>query len=177
MTQRLTPTDFDDAFRHFRRTAFRLETRPVYTVDVERQAYADYQRGEPLPADQYPFYATWLDKVRAATVAGRRLERVRILDSPPTTYQQFELHMARWNVAAGEAQRTITRSRAREVGLPTDADWWLFDDEAVAVMRFAPDGTPQGGVILTDPTTVSRYCTWRDLAVHHSTPYAACTAA
>lgn len=177
MTQRLTPTDFDEAFRYFRRTAFRLEAQPVYLVDVERDAYDDYRRGEPRPAPDYGYYATWLDRVQAITAAGRRLDRVRVVEDPPTTYQQFELHMARWNIAAGETLATITRGHAATVGLPADHDWWLFDDEAVALMRFAPDGTPQGGVILTDPTTVSRYCTWRDLAVHHSTPYQACAAA
>jgi len=177
MTTRLTPTDFNEAFRYFRRTAFRLEARPVYQVDAEQQAYDDYRRGELRPADHYDFYARWLAKVKATTAAGRRVDRVRILEDPPTTYQRFELHMARWNIAAGETLRTITRDHATEVGLPTHRDWWLFDDEAVALMRFAPDGTPQGGEILTDPTTVSRYCTWRDLAVHHSTPYQACAAA
>ncbi len=177
MTERLTPKDFDDAFRFFRRTAFRLETQPTYAVDVEREAFDDYLRGEPRPADQYPFYATWLNKVREVTGAGRKLGRVRILETPPTTYQQFELHMACHNLAAGETLRVISRTDAIAADVPVDSDWWIFDDEAVALMRFTPDGAPLGGEILTNPQTVSRYCAWRDLAVHHSTPYEACTAA
>ncbi|UWZ37814.1 hypothetical protein Drose_05950 [Dactylosporangium roseum] len=177
MTTRLTPRDFDDAFRYFRRDAFRLEARPVYTVDVEREAFDDYLRGEPRPATDYDYYATWLEKVREVTAAGRRLERVRIIETPPTDYQAFELHMARYNVAAGETLRTISRPDAVEAGLPADTDWWLFDSEAVAVMRFADDGTPLGGTILTDPAIVSRYCTWRDLAVHHSAPFTSSAAA
>lgn len=171
MTTRLTPKDFDDAFRYFRHDAFRLEAQPVYAVDVERQAFDDYLRGEPRPADAYEYYARWLDKVREVTAAGRRLERVRILENPPTDYQAFELHMARYNIAAGETLRTISRATAVESGLPSDTDWWLFDSEAVAVMRFADDGTPLGGTILTSPAIVSQYCTWRDLAVHHSAQF------
>lgn len=171
MTTRLTPKDFDDAFRYFRHDAFRLEAQPVYTVDVEREAFDDYLRGEPRAADAYGFYAEWLGKVRDVTKAGRRIERVRILETPPTTYQAFELHMARYNLAAGETLRTITRAAAEKAGLPARDDWWLFDSQAVAVMRFEADGTPLGGTILTDPAIVSRYCTWRDLAVHHSAPF------
>lgn len=177
MTTRLTPTDFDDAFRYFRRTAFRLEAQPTYTVDLERKAFDDWSRGEPRAADQYPYYATWLEKVRAITAAGRRLERIRIVESPPTDYQQFELHMARWNLAAGETLRTLTRDKATEVGLPATTDWWIFDNEAVAIMSFAPDGTPQGGRIVTDPSTVSQYSSWWDLAIHHSAPFNTCAAA
>ena len=176
MTARLTPSDFDDAFRFFRRSAFRLEAQPRYTVDVEREAFGDWLRGEPRPADQYPYYATWLGRVRTIADQGRSLERVRILETPPTDYQRFELHMARWNLEAGETLRTINRDAATEAGLPVDTDWWIFDDEAVAVMTFAPDGTPGGGHIITDPDTVSRYSSWRDLAVHHSTPFQTCPA-
>lgn len=171
MTTRLTPKDFDDAFRYFRHDAFRLEAQPVYTVDVEREAFDDYLRGEPRPADAYDYYAEWLIRVREITNAGRRLQRVRILETPPTDYQAFELHMARYNIAAGETLRTISRPAAEKAGLPTLHDWWLFDSQAVAVMRFAADGTPLGGTILTDTTIISRYCMWRDLAVHHSAPF------
>jgi hypothetical protein len=171
MPTRLTPKDFDDAFRYFRRDAFRLECQPVYTVDVEAQALDDYLRGEPRPATDYGYYASWLTKVRETTRAGRRLSRVRVLETPPTRYQQFELHMAQYNLAAGETLRTVDRPAAVAAGLPVSDDWWLFDRQAVALMRFAEDGAPLGGEIVTDPLTVSRYCTWCDLAVRHSTPY------
>lgn len=177
MNTRLTPKDFDDAFRYFRHDAFRLETHPVYAVDVEQKAYNDYLRGEPQPAVAYDYYARWLKQVRDVTGAGRRIERVRILETPPTDYQAFELHMARYNLEAGERLRTIPRAAAVKAGIPDNNDWWLFDDQAVAVMHFEADGTPLGGTILTDPTTVSRYCTWRDLAVHHSAPFSGSAAA
>lgn len=177
MTTRLTPKDFDDAFRYFRRDAFRLEAQPAYTVDVERKAFDDFLRGEPKPAEAYDYYTAWLTKVQKVTKAGRSLRRVRILETPPTDYQAFELHMARYNIAAGETLRTIPRTAAVKAGIPDGNDWWLFDDQAVAVMRFEANGTPLGGTILTEPTIVARYCTWRDLAVHHSAPFTGSAAA
>jgi hypothetical protein len=173
--RRLTPEDFDHLFTLFTRSAFRLETQPVYRVDVERQALDDFLRGEPKPADAYPYYRDWLQQVRETTRRRlfrrrRTIQRVRVLQEPPTDYQRFELHMARWNIAAGETLRTISRTWAAAVGLPR-TDFWLFDSTHVAVMEFTPDGTPQGGSILDDPATVSQYCTWRDRAVHHSAPF------
>lgn len=177
MTQRLTPEDFDTLFRHFRHTAFRLEVQPAYAVDVERQALADFLRGESKPATDYPYYAAWLDEVRRVAGEGKQIQRVRVLEVPPTPYQAFEMHMARYNLAAGETLRTMTRSAATAVQLPATDDWWLFDNQRVARMRFAADGTPLGGHIITEPTDVSQYREWRDLAVHHSAPVTECATA
>jgi hypothetical protein len=157
--------------RYFRHDAFRLEVQPTYAVDVEREALGDFARGELRPAAEYAYYATWLGKVLDATTAGRTIERVRILETPPSPYQQFELALAPYNLAAGETLRTMPRSVAREAGIPDRRDWWLFDGQAVALMEFAADGTPLGGTILTDPVAVARYCSWRDLARRHGTPF------
>lgn len=172
MNKRLTPQDFDHAFRYFRRTAFRLEVQAVYRVEAEREAFADFLRGESHAATDYDYYAEWLDQVQTMAQAGRHLQRVRVLEFPePSTYQRFELALAPYNIAAGESLRTISRPSAVKVGIPVDRDWWIFDDETIAVMDFTPDGVPQGGVINTDRETVSQYCLWRDLAVRHSAPF------
>jgi hypothetical protein len=169
--ERLTPEDFNNLFGRFQQEAFRLEVQPVYALDYEREAFDAFLRGESHPATDYDWYRPWLDQIRKATGQGRRVARVRVLAEPPTNYQRFELHMARWNIAAGETLRCMPRAKAAKAGLPLADDWWLFDSRRVAVMRFDPDGTAHGGEIFDDPDTVSRYCTWRDLAVHHSTPF------
>jgi hypothetical protein len=177
MTRTLTPEDFNVLFGQFRHYAFRLEVQPTYKADYEQEALNDFLRGEPRPAPEYDYYAPWLASVREVTAEGRRIERVRVLQEPPTDYQRFELWMARYNIAAGELLRCMTVKQAGAAGVPTTSDWWLFDSTTLAVMRFSADGVPQGGRIITDPTTVSRYNSWRDLAVAHSTPYAECAPA
>src|SRR5262249_15425047 len=124
--------------------------------------------GEPRPATEFAFYATWLAKIRAATAAGKRVERVRILDEPPTDYQQWEVWSGQFNTAAGETIRYLPRSRAAAIGLPGDHDWWLFDGEKLAVMRFSDEGEPLGGEILTEPAVVAEHRAWWELAVAHS---------
>src|SRR5690242_1689466 len=100
MTRRLTPDDFNHLFHYFRHEAFRLEVQPVYTVEVEREVLDDYLRGEPRAAYEYGYYAVWLNQIRKVTQAGRHVARVRVLQEPPTSYQAFELAMARYNVEA-----------------------------------------------------------------------------
>ncbi len=170
MGQRLTAEDFNNLFRYFTDTAFRLEVQPVYTVTDERESVEEFLAGEPRPVTEFPFYARWLDRIRDATSEGKRVERVRVLDEPPTDYQRWEMWSGQYNIAAGETIRYLPRSRAGEIGLPATDDWWLFDSRNLAVMRFAPDGEPLGGEIITDPETVRMHRTWWDLAITHSTP-------
>ncbi|BCB80903.1 hypothetical protein GCM10022251_79660 [Phytohabitans flavus] len=168
MGEQLTGEDFNSLFRYFTDTAFRLEVQPVYAVTDERESIEEFLAGEPRPVTEFPFYAAWLDQIRAVTSQGRRVERVRVLEEPPTDYQRWEMWSGQYNIDAGETIRYISRSRAIEAGLPVRDDWWLFDSQRLALMRFAPDGEPLGGEIISDSETVARHQAWWDLAVQHS---------
>ena len=170
MGERLTGEDFNNLFRYFTDTAFRLEVQPVYTVSDERESFDEFLAGEPRPVTEFDFYAAWLDKIRAVTSQGRKVRRVRVLEEPPTDYQRWEMWSGQYNIAAGEGIRYITRSRALQVGLPVVDDWWLFDSRHLAVMRFGEHGEPLGGDIISDPSVVAQHCGWWDLAVQHSDP-------
>jgi len=170
MAQQLTAEDFNQLFRYFTTSAARLEVQPVYAVTDERESVEEFLAGHPRPVTEFPFYATWLDQIRAVTAEGRRVERVRVLEEPPTEYQRWELWSGQYNIAAGEVIRYITRSKALAVGLPVTDDWWLFDSAHLAVMRFSPTGEPLGGEIVTDPDVVAQHCQWWELAVAHSEP-------
>lgn len=165
----LSADDFNQLWRYFRQTAFRLEVQPVYTVADEQESVGEFLTGhEPRPLTEYGWFAAWLDQIRSVTAQGREVRRVRVLDEPLTNYQRWEMWCGRWNIEAGEDIRYITRTRAKAAGLPVADDWWLFDSAAVAKMRFTADGHPLGGQIIRDPSVVSQYCAWRDLAVHLS---------
>jgi hypothetical protein len=169
MGEQLTGDDFNSLFRYFTRTAFRLEVQPVYSVTEERESVEEFLAGKPRAVTEFPFYAAWLDQIRKLTTEGKRVERVRVLDEPPTDYQRWEMWSGQFNVDAGEVIRYLPRSRAAEVGLPTVDDWWLFDSIRLARMRFTKDGEPLGGEIISDPKVVAQHCAWWELAVRHST--------
>jgi hypothetical protein len=170
MTERLTPDDFNHLFGRFEQEAFRLEVQPTYVLDYEQEAVNEFLQGEPRPVTEHRFYADWLSQIKAATNEGRRILRVRVLSDPPTDYQRWEVWASRWNTDAGEQIRYLGRSQAIKAGVPLTDDWWLFDRQQLARMRFAADGTGLGGYIVSDPETITQHCKWRDLAVRLSAP-------
>lgn len=170
MPQRMTPRDFNYLFNRFTVEAFRLETLPVYTVAEEQPWFAEFLAGTIRPLPEIPFFAEWHHSIRAATAQGRRIIRVRILDEPPTDYQRFEIWAGQYNTEAGETLLYLPRSQAVQLHLPLDHDWWMFDQQRLALMQFDPDGRPLGGEITTDRHLVRQHRAWRDLALRHATP-------
>lgn len=170
-----TPATDDEVGRLFDTfgTAFRLEQQRQYTMPDEAETFALWKAGQRVPLPQVPGLQEWYDQIREWVAAGRTISRVRIQDTPATSYQQWERWGGRWNAEAGEQIQYMTRVHATDVGLlPAAAgdDWWLFDDSAVLVMQFDEEGHLGDRVIITDPNEVATYRAWRDLAVHHSAP-------
>ena len=65
-------------------------TRPSYAVAEEQEMFAEFLAGEPRPFPDVPWYRAWYDQIATLTSQGKRVERVRLLDEPPTDYQWFE---------------------------------------------------------------------------------------
>ncbi|MCX4993869.1 DUF6879 family protein [Streptomyces longwoodensis] len=154
-------------FREFRHTAFRLETRCGYASDRRSPKWQRWQAGEDVSAVP----SSWLDNVAAQTGAGKRFERVRVVDTPPTEGQQFLLASAPGNVAAGEDIRTLARAEAERLRLPA-FDFWLFDSRLVARFAFDENDTTLGVYLTDDPAEVLAACQARDAAWHYATPAA-----
>ena len=93
---------------------------------------------------------------------------MRLLDEPPTDYQRWEIWTGTFSAAAGEILRYLNRGTAQELGLPDTTDWWLFDSDRLALMRFDAEGRPLGGEVVTDPELVVQHRIWRDLALRHT---------
>lgn len=159
-----------DALLHgFADSAFRLEAQPSYLVTDESAALEQFAAGDPRPPDAYPWWQEWINLVAGHAAVGRTVQRVRVLAEPPTAYQRWLLWGDRWHVDAGEQIFYLPRNKATAVGLPLDADWWLFDGEQVAAMRFAPGGAVVGIDLLTGEDAVRPYRAWRDLALNNAT--------
>lgn len=152
-------------FREFRHTAWRLETRRGYASDRRGPKWARWQAGEDISAGT----SGWLENVAEQTAAGKRFERVRLVDEPPTEGQRFLLACAPANVAAGEDIRNLTRAQAARLRLP-DYDFWLFDSKIVARFAFDEDDVTLGVYVTEDPAEVLAACQARDAAWHDSVP-------
>ncbi|MFD7894321.1 DUF6879 family protein [Streptomyces sp. NPDC059743] len=159
---------FAQLFTSFKHTAWRLESRRRYGSDELTETYAQFTRGEPVQWDGVD--AEWCAGRREQVALGKRFERVRILDNPPTTGQLYLLDNARRNSAVGEVIHTLTRGEADRLRLPEE-DFWLFDSRLVALLRFDDDDQLLDVELITEPATVLRYAQARDAAWHYAVPY------
>jgi hypothetical protein len=167
----LNDLEFGEALRTFEHTAFRLELQRAYVEADEQATLAKFLAGEPEPPTEVLGLQAWYEQVAGQIQAGKRVERVRVHDHPPTDYQRWERWIGAWNITAGEVIRYMTRERAHEIGLlpvAGDCDWWLLDSNRLIIMRFDAEGHRLANELITDPQLVVQACAWRDLAVHHS---------
>ncbi|MGW6261352.1 DUF6879 family protein [Streptomyces sp. NPDC055085] len=155
---------FGSYFEDFEHTAWRLETRRGYGSDRAGEKYRRYLETGEVPDDsQRP----WCVNVRAQTAQGKRIERVRIVDSPPTWEQRFLLAAAAVNNAAGEDIRNLWRTDAEKAGLPS-ADFWLFDSRHALVLHFDEADGYLGAELVEDAARIVRFCEVRDAAWHYA---------
>lgn len=155
-------------FEEFEHTAWRLETQRSYAVDRAGERWKRWQEGS---AFGYEPDVPWHALVRKATEAGKRFERVRLVDTPATDGQRYLLATGAGNVEAGEDIRNLTRADAVRHGLP-DFDFWLFDSRTVMRFEFGPEGHTLGVGLIETPEAVLSACQTRDLAWHFATPMA-----
>jgi hypothetical protein len=158
--------------QNFRRTAFRLETWPIYRVPQEAEMLAAFKRGEPvhLP-DNHP----WLETVRRHTQAGRIMERVRIIKPPLCDYERFELSLYPKSTAAGERIYICDRAQYKELRASI-FDFWLFDNEMLIVLDYSSEGEYQGHRLMTGQEEIEYGRHVRQSVLTHSMPLAEYTA-
>ncbi|WP_217208732.1 DUF6879 family protein [Streptomyces sp. AC550_RSS872] len=171
MTRQAKIIDLDDfgrLFTQFEHTAWRLETRRRYASDEVTETYAQFTRGERVNWEGAS--GEWCAARRAQTALGKRFERVRIVDDPPTTGQLYLLDNARRNSAVGEKITNLWRADAERLNLPAE-DFWIFDSRLVALLNFDDADDLVNVELITEPAEVVRYSMMRDAAMHHAIPY------
>ncbi|MEW1671983.1 DUF6879 family protein [Streptomyces noursei] len=151
--------------------AFHLELRDDYSVPVEDGPYASWLRGDAVDNS---FMVPWTDLVKRVTGAGKYMRRVRVVTEPHTPYIQWEYVTAHVNEEAGESVRWFPRHRLPEgmVFPIAGNDWWLFDDNLLAVGHFNDSGRFIGSELVDAPGAVAECVRVRDLlwpsAIPHS---------
>jgi hypothetical protein len=127
-------TDLAALLQNFRRSAFRLETLEHYIVPQEAEWFEQWRRTGRLP-ELTPNNDSWLRMVHDHTRAGRVMQRVRVVSTPLTDYERFELALFPPSLEAGEDIRVISRSRLR-----VSEDFWLFDSQTAIMLRYDSAG-------------------------------------
>jgi hypothetical protein len=153
---------------NFKESAFRLEALPEYRVEQEAEWFAEWQRSGKVP-ELTPDNDSWCKLVSEAKSAERRMERVRLVTTPLTEYERFELATFRDSVAAGEEIRVCHRESWERIAKADNlSDFWLFDDETTIMLKYDAEGRFQG----TEDGERLVCIRQRDLALEHSIPLA-----
>jgi hypothetical protein len=160
---------FLQLFRDFEHTAYRLEVRTSYGIPEEDEPYRRFLEGDH-PGLQW--FAPWLSLMGDVTGRGKRVERVRVIDEPPSDYLRFELWGTQYNLAAGEDIRYLARDQAAALDLPT-YDYWLFDSRILARLQFGEHDRFLGVLLSDDPADVLRHVQWQGAAWHHAITFEA----
>jgi len=106
-----------------------------YTVESERQAFADYLQGNPPPQD---LNAAWHDTLDKARNDQQTMTRVRVIDTV-TPYIKFEVECGyEKNIEHGEDIWFLISSDFTELAqvVPVLKDYWLFDDENCFLVEY-----------------------------------------
>ncbi|PRX44707.1 hypothetical protein B0I33_111221 [Prauserella shujinwangii] len=159
----MSPSDeLNELFRRFRRSAWRWECQGDYAVDEAKlQRWRD-----GLPPD-LEAKRPWLDFIRDLTATGKSWQRVRMLTEPLTEYLRWLIEQTQVNIDAGEDIRWIPQRQAVELGMP-GYDFYLFDDELVAIMRFGEDRLLRELEVSGDPQVVATHRAYRDTVWPHA---------
>ena len=159
--------EFAALFRAFEHNSWRWECQGTYREPGEREPFRLWREGRPDNA----FLDGWLTRVRSFRAEGKTLQRVRMVTEPPTEYLRWMFTVTPLNVAAGEDIRWISEQAAHFLGGMPKHDFYLFDDQRVAIMQFDDNGVV-GAEVTDDPGTVAEHRDWRDRVWSAATPHA-----
>jgi hypothetical protein len=125
-------------FDNFQHSAHRIETLPVYRVDEERDDFASFLAGGPIPVYDDD---DWLESVHSWSQHGREISRIRVVDEKLSDYEKWEFQCYHQNAAAGELIRVLPRKRYLSLTAPTlRGDYWILDNITVWKMIYGEDG-------------------------------------
>lgn len=139
-------------FDNFRESAHRIETLPIYTVEEEREDFARFLSGGPLPAFDDD---EWLSSISKWSGEGKEISRVRIVDEELSNYEKWEFQCYHYNVASGERILVIPRRTYLELTPPSlRGDYWILDNTTALKMIYEDNGKFIDRVVIDDAESV-----------------------
>ncbi|MFI9718377.1 DUF6879 family protein [Streptomyces sp. NPDC052396] len=154
-------------FDSFEQEAFRLETLDDYSRSGNVEGFRAFMAGEQQPEN---YNAQWVEEVRSHTTRGKRVYRVHILARPLTDYLKYELGWGYATNMTGGEEFFILDTTDKANPLPGVPDFWLFDSQHVASMRYDGHGAFLGADVLPSDGT-AEFARYRDIAIAHAEPF------
>jgi hypothetical protein len=124
--------DITTLFKTFKKSAFRLEGLPQYSVPEEDEPYTHFLSSGEFNRN---FNSSWTEVISSAKKRGASMKRLRLISQPLTNYETFEVQAYQENIKAGEEIRVMDRD-----DWPWTGDFWFFDNTWIARMHYDVDG-------------------------------------
>jgi len=145
--------DINNPFETFERYAFRLEALAWYIVPNEAESLKHFQKSGLVDNSD----SEWAKLVSKNTMAGKRMERLRLLSEHLTDYERYELQ-AYTGPKGGEQIHVALKKDYLE---KYSYDFWFFDDKWIAQVNYEEDGTfIDFDVRLATPDEFEAYTYW-----------------
>lgn len=132
--------EFAVLFRGFRSTAVRLETLQRYEVEHEAADFTQFEATGQVPSAATPDDDEWLRLIADGVAAGKRWERMRVVQQPLSSYLRFEMHIYGELAAAGERIYIVDLGTDPRLVEEFRQDWWLFDGETLVYLHYDDRG-------------------------------------
>jgi hypothetical protein len=157
---------FGDLFTGIERSSWRWECQGYYSVDeAVLECWRDGNASRGNEAD-----LAWRDYIQGLARRGIPFERVRMLTDPLTEYLEWMLDTTDWNIDSGEDIRWVDQATARQLRMP-DYDYYIFDDNRVAIFRFDEAKILLGVTVIDDADVLARHQAWRAAVWPHAIPH------
>lgn len=145
--------------------AFRLEQEQSY-AGVSDPGWVAWKAGQPLPVRTVE-NDDFLKQIGDHVGAGRRVYRVVVVDRPIGEYLRYELTAFGMHVAVGEEVYVVWRDAHPDL-TKLVKDFWMLDEDLVAVMRYNEGKRFIEAVQPAEP--VETYIARRNLAMKYAVP-------
>ncbi|MGV8142278.1 MAG: DUF6879 family protein [Candidatus Pacearchaeota archaeon] len=160
--------DLGKEFKKFKKSVFRLQTLPKYSVEGEQKEFEAYLNGEIKP----PFskeYQEWLAGLISSIEAGKTITQLLRMFSPMTPYIRFGLDWY-WGgqYEIGVSVNWILPEKAKSMESDLQEDFWLFDEERVWIIVYDSEGRPLKAVLETNPSKIKHYLAIKEKSIRNS---------
>lgn len=156
-----TPSFLSQVHTHL----FRLERLQKYKNPEEQEALAYFQDHGTLEEQHYQFLKPLVDIVKQ----GGKVEILRILKHPKSSYSRFELALLTHLAEAGADIRILTTELFIKMGTPEE-DFWIVDQKVAYSLTHDELGEENGQIPIEDETLLAIYQKAKDLLWKRAKP-------
>lgn len=156
--------DLDALLNGCKNEAFRLEVLPEYRVEGEWEIYQEYIKSGVL-LDDIEFNC-YVEEVANKVYKGCKYIRARVLDSPLSDYQKFEI-LSGYRPLSKIGAKIIWTSRSDfdkiSINRLVKKDFWIFDDNCVVLVNYDSSGEWLGFEQVEDKKIAAKFIDFKNL--------------